>query len=75
MLDLCRLIFGMVIDLLRSRVALEAEILVLRQQIYLLRRSCPKRPPFISIDRLIRELAADGFPRCMTPWPSSDLTP
>ena len=39
MLDLCRLIFGMVIDLLRSRVALEAEILVLRQQINVLRRS------------------------------------
>jgi hypothetical protein len=32
MLDLCRLILGMVIDLLRSRVALEAEILILRQQ-------------------------------------------
>jgi hypothetical protein len=32
-LDLCKLIFGMVIALLRSRVALGAEILVLRQQI------------------------------------------
>ena len=36
MLDLCRLIFGMVIDLLRSRVALETEILILRQQINVL---------------------------------------
>jgi hypothetical protein len=53
MLDLCRLIFGMVIDLLRSRVALEAEILVLRQQINVLRRTRPRRPIFISIDRLI----------------------
>src|SRR6478735_328059 len=53
MVDLCRLIFGMVIDLLRSRVALEAEILILRQQINVLRRTRPKRPPFISIDRLI----------------------
>ena len=53
MLDLCRLIFGMVMDLLRSRVALEAEILILRQQINVLRRTRPKRPPFISIDRLI----------------------
>jgi transposase InsO family protein len=43
----------MVIDLLRSRVALEAEILVLRQQINVLRRASSKRPPFISIDRLI----------------------
>ena len=42
MLDLCRLIFGMVIDLLRSRVALEAEILVLRQQINVLRRTRPR---------------------------------
>ena len=48
MMDLCRLIFGMVIDLLRSRVALEAEILVLRQQINVLRRTRPKRPRFIS---------------------------
>jgi hypothetical protein len=31
--------FGMVIDLLRSRVALEVEILVLRQQINVLRRA------------------------------------
>jgi hypothetical protein len=41
MLDLCRLIFGMVMDLLRSRVALEAEVLVLRQQINVLRRTRP----------------------------------
>jgi hypothetical protein len=39
MLDLCKLIFGMVIDLLWSRAALEAEILVLRQQINVLRRA------------------------------------
>jgi hypothetical protein len=37
MLDLCRLIFGIAGDQLRSRVALEAEILVLRQQINMLR--------------------------------------
>ena len=63
MLDLCRLIFGMVIDLLRSRVALEAEILVLRQQINVLRRSCPKRHPFISIDRLILGAVCRRFPK------------
>ena len=33
MLDLCKLIFGTVIDLLRSRATLEAEVVVLRQQI------------------------------------------
>src|SRR6202162_5877361 len=53
MLDLCRLIFAIASDLLRSRVALEAEILVLRQQINVLRRSDPKRLRFVSIDRLI----------------------
>jgi hypothetical protein len=39
MLDLCRLIFAIAGDLLLSRVALEAEILVLRQQINVLRRA------------------------------------
>ena len=33
MLDLIRLIFGLVVDLFRSRAALEAEVIVLRQQI------------------------------------------
>src|SRR3954453_20675817 len=63
MVDLCRLIFGMVIDLLRSRVALEAEILVLRQQINVLRRTRPRRPPFISIDRLILGGVCRLFPK------------
>src|ERR1700726_1564629 len=63
MLDLCRLIFGMVIDLLRSRVALEAEILVLRQQINVLRRTRPKRPRFISIDRLVLGSVCGLFPK------------
>jgi len=38
MLDLCQLIFAIASDPLRSRVALEAENLVLRQQINVLRR-------------------------------------
>ena len=63
MLDLCKLIFGMVIDLLRSRVAVEAEILVLRQQINVLRRASSKRPPFISIDRLILGGICRLFPK------------
>ena len=37
MLDLCRIIFWVVVDLIRPRAALEAEILVLRQQIIVLR--------------------------------------
>jgi hypothetical protein len=63
MFDLCKLIFGMVIDLLRSRAALEAEILVLRQQINVLRRASSKRPPFISIDRLILGGVCRLFPK------------
>jgi hypothetical protein len=43
MLALCKLIFGTMIDLLRSRATLEAEIVVLRQQINVLRRASPKR--------------------------------
>jgi hypothetical protein len=38
MCDLCTLIFGLVVDLFRSRAALEAEVLVLKQQIIVLRR-------------------------------------
>jgi len=63
MLDLCKLIFGTVIDLLRSRATLEAEILVLRQQINVLRRAKPKRLPFRSIDRLILGGVCRLFPK------------
>jgi hypothetical protein len=38
MCNLCRLIFGLVVDLFRSRAALEAEVLMLKQQIIVLRR-------------------------------------
>src|ERR1700692_836493 len=63
MLDLCRLIFAIASDLLRSRVALEAEILVLRQQINVLRRANPKRFRFGSIDRLILGGVCRLFPK------------
>src|ERR1700731_3706807 len=63
MLDLCRLIFGIASDLLRSRVALEAEILVLRHQINVLRRANPKRLRFVSIDRLILGGVCRLFPK------------
>src|SRR5258707_2888869 len=63
MLDLCRLIFRIASDLLRSRVALEAEILVLRQQINVLRRANPKRLRFVSIDRLILGGVCRLFPK------------
>src|SRR5262249_3567326 len=50
--ELCKLIVGTVIDLLRSGATLEAEILMLRQQINVLRRANPKGLRFASIDRL-----------------------
>jgi hypothetical protein len=48
MLDLCRLILAIVIDLFRPRAAVEAEILVLRQQIIVLRRTRPGRVPLLA---------------------------
>ena len=63
MLDLCRLIFAIASDLLRSRVALEAEILVLRQQINVLRRANPKKLRFVSTDRLILGGVCRLFPK------------
>src|SRR6266571_9313877 len=53
MWDLCRLIWWMLVDLFRPRAKLEAEILVLRQQINVLRRTAPKRLLLRGIDRLI----------------------
>jgi transposase InsO family protein len=57
-----RLFFGMIVDLFRSRAALEAEIVVLRQQLNVLRRACPKKLPFNWIDRLILGGACRLFP-------------
>jgi hypothetical protein len=53
MKDHVRLIVWMVVDLFRSRAALEVEILTLRQQINVLWRTAPKKQTFSSIDRLI----------------------
>src|ERR1700722_16265188 len=63
MQDLCRLIFWIASDLLGSRVALEAEILVPRQQINALRRANPKRLRFVSIDRLVLGGICGLFPK------------
>lgn len=53
MRDLFRFIGWTVVDLFRSRAALEAEIWTLRQQINVLRRTTPKRLSFSAIDRLV----------------------
>src|SRR6266550_3262407 len=63
MSDLCRLIFRMVVDLFRSRAELEAEILVLRQQINVMQRASPRRAPFSLFDRLILGCVCRLFPK------------
>jgi hypothetical protein len=63
MLDLCRIIFEIVVDLFRPRAALEAEILVLRQQIIVLRRGSPSRVPFRAVDRMVLGWVCQLFPK------------
>src|ERR1700716_713242 len=53
MTDLLRLILAILASLFKSRAELEAENLVLRQQISVLRRRMPKRPALKNIDRLL----------------------
>src|SRR5450830_973700 len=60
---LCRLIGWTLVDLLRSRATLEAEIWTLRQQINVLRRAAPKKLSFSTIDRLIFVGLYRLFPR------------
>ena len=62
MLGLIRLVFGLVVDLFRSRAALEAEVLVLRQQIVILRRGKSARLPFTAADRLMLGWICRLFP-------------
>ena len=53
MVAVIRLIFALIVDLFRSRAALEAEVLVLRQQIIVLRRGKPARLSFRTVDRIV----------------------
>src|SRR5947199_8981509 len=53
MRDLCRLIWCALVGLFRPRAALEAEVLVLRHQLNVLRRKSSKRVTLGSIDRLL----------------------
>jgi transposase InsO family protein len=65
MRDLVRLIVWAVGDLFRSRAAIEAEILTLRQQIIVLRRTAPKKQSFGAIDRLVFVGLYRLFPRVL----------
>src|SRR2546425_10943372 len=53
MMDFLRLMACALTRLFRSRAALEAEILVLRHQLNVLRRKSPKRLAFANVDRLV----------------------
>src|SRR4030065_2883498 len=53
MTDLLKLILGVLASLFRSRAKLEAENLVLRQQINVLRRRTPQRPHLNNTDRFL----------------------
>ena len=62
MTDLLRLIFAVLASLFKSRVELEAENLVLRQQVNVLRRRMPKRPALTNVDRLLFVWLHHWFP-------------
>jgi hypothetical protein len=51
--DLHKLIWWLFADLFRSRAAMEAEILVLRHQLNVLRRKSPRRVVFSGFDRMV----------------------
>src|ERR1700681_2367065 len=53
MTDLLKLILGVLASLFKSRAKLEAEVLILRQQINVLRRQSPKRPHLNNMDRIL----------------------
>src|SRR6202790_2677863 len=53
MTDLFRLILGILASRFKARATLEAENLVLRQQVNVLRRRTPKRPHLNNTDRFL----------------------
>jgi hypothetical protein len=62
MTDLLKLILGVLASLFKSRTKLEAEILILRQQINVLRRQMPKRPDLNNTDRFLFVWLYHWFP-------------
>ena len=53
MCDLCKLFWWALLGMFRSRASFQAEIMVLRHQLNVLRRRSPKRAVFGNIDRLV----------------------
>src|SRR5450830_1819587 len=62
MKDMLKLILGVLASLFKSRAKLEAEILILRQQINVLRRRAPKRPQLNNTDRFLFVWLYHWFP-------------
>jgi transposase InsO family protein len=62
MADVLRLILAVLASLFKSRARLEAENLVLRQQINVLHRRLPKRPALTNFDRLLFVWLYHWFP-------------
>jgi transposase InsO family protein len=62
MKDLFKLIIGVLASLFRSKAKLAAEILILRQQINVLRRQAPKRPHLNNTDRFLFVWLYHWFP-------------
>jgi hypothetical protein len=65
MTDLFKLILGVLASLFKSRATLEAEILVLRQQINVLRRRAPKRSHLNNTDRFLFVWLYRWFPSAL----------
>jgi hypothetical protein len=53
MRDICRLLWCALVGLFRSRASVEAEILLLRHHLNVLRRKSPKRMAFTDVDSLV----------------------
>src|SRR5260370_658660 len=66
MIDLFKLILGVLASLFRSRAQLEAAILVLRQQINVLRRRASKRPHLNNTDRFLFVWLYRWFPSVLS---------
>src|SRR5450830_351439 len=75
MKDLFKLILGVLASLFKSRATLEAEILILRQQINVLRRRAPKRPHLNNTDRFLFVGSITGSPPSLAPLRLSGRRP
>ena len=73
MIDLLKLLGGLLVGVFRSHAAREAEIAFLRQQLVVLQRSAPARLRLRTADRLIFVWLYRLFPSLWKPRPSSSL--